>query len=74
MARKSIVKRRQRPPSAAAEDRNHQRAGVPVLQGNPGSGRRPRRPRIATQTAAEEANTLNRQRPPSAAAEDRNSG
>ena len=40
---------RQRPPSAAAEDRNpYQDAGTPERQA--GSGRRPRRPRIATRS------------------------
>jgi len=36
----------QRPPSAAAEDRNPVHAGIAPLVA--GSGRRPRRPRIAT--------------------------
>jgi len=87
---------RQRPPSAAAEDRNMswrstrrrpKRAAAAVRGGRgsqrlarplaehrspPGSGRRPRRPRIATTEKPQGILTPLRQRPPSAAAEDRN--
>jgi len=61
----------QRPPSAAAEDRNTGlHAGMTGVE--QGSGRRPRRPRIATTGAAWTRGRRRRQRPPSAAAEDRN--
>ena len=61
---------RQRPPSAAAEDRNtRDDLGIGYLVG---SGRRPRRPRIATPTRSTWSRHRRRQRPPSAAAEDRN--
>ena len=62
----------QRPPSAAAEDRNVTRR-YPAGSHSPGSGRRPRRPRIATLLRhAGTSGCVREQRPPSAAAEDRN--
>ena len=84
----------QRPPSAAAEDRNAPLMETPTLyqvaaaavRGGRGSqhrlepatlteissGRRPRRPRIATSAGPPSWPGWSRQRPPSAAAEDRN--
>jgi len=62
----------QRPPSAAAEDRNFCSTASFSVNASPSSGRRPRRPRIATLTARCPPCTRWGQRPPSAAAEDRN--